>query len=61
MCWPLASGARYDNPALCFKRASLKAKKLKLPEFDKFNDFVATMEVAGGRFSRRLGRAVLWP
>jgi hypothetical protein len=37
---------------LCFKRASLKAKKLKLPEFDKFNDFVATMEVAGGRFSR---------
>ncbi|MGO8930513.1 MAG: tyrosine-type recombinase/integrase [Limisphaerales bacterium] len=48
----MESGARYDNPALCIKRASPKAKKLKLPEFDKFNDFVATMEVAGGRFSR---------
>ncbi|MCX6924520.1 MAG: site-specific integrase [Verrucomicrobia bacterium] len=45
------SGARYDNPALCIKRASVKPKKLKLPEFDKFNDFVTTMEGAGGRFS----------
>jgi integrase len=48
----MESGARYDNPALSIKRASLKAKKLKLPEFDKFNDFIATMEGSGGRFSR---------
>ena len=34
----MESGARYDNPALSIKRASLRAKKLKLPEFDKFND-----------------------
>ncbi len=48
----MESGARYDNPALCIKRASVKPKKLKLPEFDKFNDLVRTMEAAGGRFSQ---------
>jgi len=48
----MESGARYDYPALSIKRASLKAKKLKLPEFDKFNDFIATMEGSAGRFSR---------
>ena len=36
----MESGARYDNPALSIKRASLRVKKLKLPEFDKFNDFI---------------------
>ncbi len=48
----MKSGARYDNPASCIKRASVKPKELKLPEFDKFNDFIATMEGSGGRFSR---------
>ena len=48
----MESGARYDNPALSIKRASVKPKKLKLTEFDKFNDFVTTMEGAGGRFSQ---------
>jgi integrase len=45
-------GARYDNPALQIKRASVRPKELSLPEFDKFNAFVATMKESGGRFSR---------
>jgi len=48
----IESGARYDNPALAIKRASVRPKKLRLPEFDKFNDFLAVMEKAGGRFSK---------
>ncbi len=48
----MESGARYDNPALCIKRASVKPKKLKLPEFDKFNEFVEAIQEAGGRFSQ---------
>jgi len=48
----IESGARYDNPALAIKRASLKPKKMQLPEFSKFNEFVAAIEKSGGRFSK---------
>jgi integrase len=48
----IESGARYDNPALSIKRASLKQKKLQLPEFSKFPEFVSTIAQSGGRFSR---------
>jgi integrase len=48
----IESGARYDNPASSIKRASVKPKKLQLPEFSKFGDFVAAIETAGSRFSR---------
>ena len=48
----IESGARYDNPALCIKRASVRPKKLQLPEFDKFNDFVAAIEGSGARYSK---------
>lgn len=46
------SGARYDNPAKEIKRASVRPKKLRLPEFDKFNEFLETIEGAGGRYSK---------
>lgn len=49
----MESGARYDNPALEVKRASVRPKKLQLPEFDKFNEFVLAIEKGGGRFSRK--------
>ena len=48
----IESGARYDNPALSIKRAGLKPKKMQLPEFSKFNDFVAAINNSGGRFSK---------
>jgi integrase len=48
----IESGARYDNPALHIKRASLRQKKLQLPEFSKFQEFVSTIEKSGGRFSK---------
>ncbi len=48
----IESGARYDNPALSIKRASVRPKKLQLPEFSKFQEFVSTIEEFGGRFSR---------
>ncbi len=48
----IESGARYDNPASQIKRASLRQKKLQLPEFSKFNEFVSAIEKSGGRFSR---------
>jgi integrase len=46
------SGARYDNPAQAVKRASVRPKKLQLPEFEKFNEFVHAVEQGGGRFSK---------
>ena len=45
-------GARHDNPALALGRMSEKPKKLKLPEPTQFNQFVAEMRKAGGRFSQ---------
>ena len=48
----IESGARYDNPALHIKRASVRPKKLRLPEFDKFNEFIAAIEKSGGRYSK---------
>lgn len=54
----IESGARYDNPALSIKRASLKPKKLQLPEFSKFNEFVAAIEKSGGRFSKHCAELV---
>jgi len=46
------SGARYDNPAMQIQRASLRPKKLRLPEFDQFNQFIASIRTSGGRFSK---------
>lgn len=48
----IESGARYDNPAFSIKRAGLKPKKMQLPEFSKFNDFVSAIKLSGGRFSK---------
>jgi integrase len=44
-------GARYDNPALSIKRAGVRPKKLQLPEFSKFSEFIMAMENGGARFS----------
>ena len=46
-------GIRYDNPAMVVKRVSVRSKKLTLPEFTQFMQFVQTMELAGGRDSRK--------
>ena len=46
------SGARYDNPALSITRAGVKPKKLELPEFDKFNEFITAIGNSGSRFSK---------
>jgi len=48
----IESGARYDNPATSIKRASLRQKKLQLPEFSKFQEFVGVIDKSGGRFSK---------
>jgi integrase len=48
----IESGARYDNPGMSVKRASVRPKKLRLPEFAKFNEFVGALEKGGGRFSK---------
>jgi integrase len=45
-------GARYDNPALSIKRASVRPKKLQLPEFSKFNEFIHAIEKSGSRHSK---------
>lgn len=45
-------GVRYDNPATAIKRVSVRAKKLTLPGFTQFTEFVQAMESAGGRDSR---------
>jgi len=45
-------GARYDNPAKEIKRASVRPKKIQLPEASKFNDFVAAIEKSGSGFSK---------
>jgi len=55
--WAAAFGKEYspsvfNNTALAIKRASLKPKKMQLPEFSKFNEFVTAIEKSGGRFSR---------
>jgi len=47
----MESGSRYDNPASGIKRASVRPKKLQLPEFSKFGEFVAMIRNGGGRFS----------
>jgi integrase len=51
-------GARYDNPALSIKRAGVRPKKLQLPEFSKFGEFVAAIEKSGGRYSRACANLV---
>ena len=51
-------GARYDNPAKAIKRASVRQKKLQLPEFSKFQEFVTAIENAGGRFSKACANLV---
>ena len=44
-------GARYDHPAKAIARASLRAKKLHLPEATQFSALIRTVETGGGRFS----------
>ncbi|MFN7137757.1 MAG: tyrosine-type recombinase/integrase [Limisphaerales bacterium] len=46
------SGVRYDNPAKSLPRAKVRHKNLKLPSAKEFQKLVATIENAGGRFSR---------
>jgi len=48
----IESGARYDNPAKEIKRASVRPKKIQLPEASKFNEFVETIEKSGSGFSK---------
>lgn len=44
-------GARYDNPC-CLKRVPERPKKLRLPETKQFQEFIASIENAGGGFSK---------
>ena len=48
----LESGAIYENPAAAIKRVSPRPKRMRLPEFDKFNEFVAAIRASGSRFSK---------
>jgi integrase len=48
----IESGARYDNPAKEIRRASVRPKKIQLPEASKFSEFVGAIEKSGGRFSK---------
>lgn len=48
----IESGSRYDNPALSIRRASLRPKKMQLPEFSKFSEFISAINNSGGRFSK---------
>ena len=45
-------GARYDNPARFIKRVSERPKKLDLPDFDQFLEFVAEIEGSGSGHSK---------
>jgi len=45
-------GVRYDNPATAIKRVSVRVKRLTLPGFAQFTQFVQAIESAGGRDSR---------
>ncbi|MHC1764575.1 MAG: tyrosine-type recombinase/integrase [Verrucomicrobiia bacterium] len=45
-------GARYDNPAKAIERLAEKPKRLRLPELQQFNQFVAALDAGGGRDSR---------
>jgi integrase len=46
------SGIRYDNPARALNRARVKHKTLALPEPEKFDKFIHSIETAGGGHSR---------
>jgi integrase len=45
-------GARYDNPAKSIKRVSERSKKLHLPDFDQFLQFVQEIEDSGSGHSK---------
>ena len=45
-------GIRYDNPAKAVKRVGVRPKKLTLPGFAQFTQFVEQIHSAGGRDSR---------
>jgi integrase len=45
-------GARYDNPARFIKRVTERSKKLQLPDFDQFLQFVEEIENAGSGHSK---------
>jgi len=51
-------GARYDNPAKYIKRVTERPKKLHLPDFDQFLNFVHEIETAGSGFSKACGELV---
>ncbi len=44
-------GARYENPARFIKRVRERSKKLQLPDFDQFLEFVAEIVQSGSGFS----------
>jgi integrase len=48
----IESGARYDSPASTIKRASVRPKKMQLPEASKFEALVSTIKTSGVRFSK---------
>ncbi len=49
---PFTNLVRYHNPATAIKRVSVRPKRLTLPGFNQFTQFVQAMESAGGRDSR---------
>ncbi len=51
-------GIRYDNPATDIRRVGVRAKRLTLPEHSRFEEFVAAIESAGGRYSRNCAHLV---
>ncbi len=54
----IEQGIRYDNPAADIRRVGARPKRLKLPEHSRFEEFVSTMESAGGRDSRNCAHLV---
>ncbi|MDB6112656.1 MAG: hypothetical protein JWR69_4406 [Pedosphaera sp.] len=48
----IESGARYDNPVRAVKRATERAKTLRLPEPEQFEAFVKEIETSGSGFSK---------
>ena len=48
----MENGVLYETPALRVSRRTVKPKELHLPDNDQFATLVATVEQAGGRFSK---------
>jgi integrase len=54
----IETGALYRNPAVDLHRARVKLKALKLPDSKKFEEFVAEIENAKGRDSKKCANLV---